>query len=128
MHGSPLRWPKNDDEWAMAGLERTSRYGYLIGTSFPNARRAAGAMEDRLPFLFKMPATEEQFRERKLRGDYKELARMYRPDDIVDELGFVEVQHVCVLRGIDSDDYCHLSDTKTARSGAITAKVAHTSV
>ena len=114
--GCPLRSPINSEEWLNSGLP---------GVFQPNP-----AMEEmmkpikyKIPHMFVMPSSKEEFVEKRYPGVYEELSSIKRPGDLVDYLESFESRTLCKLLSIDSKDNCTLILAEQAENIANATKI-----
>jgi hypothetical protein len=61
---------------------------------------AIADLQNKVPCMFKMPGSKDEFLKYVYPGHYEEVASRYSPGTVVKELDSVEVKHVCLLKAI----------------------------
>ncbi len=102
-NGTPLRYPATEEEWRTANLE--DRPFRPDEVSVETLKR----IQNRVPFMFRMPKNKETFAFLQLPGNYAKLSKKYKGGEIVKEMDSFEAKQVCVLKGMDKEDNCYLT-------------------
>lgn len=116
--GCPLRWPATQAEYEFANVA-SNPFNKLLDKEPTGVRDALGTLiypTCDVPFVFRLPADEETFINKKLPGDYQELVAKFGNNELVTELDSYKVKKVCVLKGIDQSGKCYLVPVDKANS------------
>ena len=63
---------------------------------------------NKIPMIFKFPIDEQTFIDKNLPGNYKELSKKYKPNDVVKEIESCYKNVLGVLKGIDTEENCYI--------------------
>ena len=110
--GCPLRLPTNEDEWKCSGLDSNINLIILLEKDFTvdnDELTCFGFAPCKVPFIFKLPNTKEEFIEKKLPGDYTSLLTKYQAEGVVDELDIYDEKRLGILHAIDDNDICYIT-------------------
>ena len=101
--GCPLRLPGNLDEWKASGLP---------GEFDPNSIQKAHYldMQGKIPFIFVLPETEEEFKQKNLPGVYNELINIQgiKPGETVMTMHHLIAKRMCKLISMNTEGECIL--------------------